>query len=215
MHDDLGEIQGVQGGIEPKTSPITGVPEGVAGPIANNVANHDTVECKEHNADPPSIGDDMKVETIIESENKEVEDEEESDDDIEDICPMKTRTRAGRAVRTPQHLHDTHAMGAPMCADDTIVCRTISPDSQTPSVQSTFGSKPKQKRDYSFCNVQMTHHVMTQMSLKQGLKKWPEKTKVALHKEMSQMHHKSVFDPTHADDTVSYTHLTLPTICSV
>ena len=82
-----------------------------------------------------------------------------------------------------------------MYADD-----TISPESQTPLVQSTFGLKPHQKRDCSFCDAHVIHHVMTQVSLKQGLKKWPKESDAVVNKEMSQMHEKSVFEPTHGDN---------------
>jgi hypothetical protein len=43
------------------------------------------------------------------------------------------------------------------------------PDTMTPSVQSTYGLRPKRARDYSHLHANVVHHSMTQYSLNRGL----------------------------------------------
>jgi hypothetical protein len=48
------------------------------------------------------------------------------------------------------------------------------PDTMTPSVQQTYGIRPKRARDYShmFSHATVMHHAMTQYSLNKGLRKF-------------------------------------------
>ena len=76
----------------------------------------------------------------------------------------------------------------------------IPPDAETPSVQSTFGRDPKQMRSTSVYNSQVIHYMMTQYSLKRGLKEFPEEGKKAVKTELEQLYDKQVFKPVHWKD---------------
>jgi hypothetical protein len=71
------------------------------------------------------------------------------------------------------------------------------PDTMTPSVQRTYGLRPKRTRDYShmFSHATVMHHVMTQYSLKKGLRKFQKVGEAAVSKELKQLHMRDTFTP--------------------
>ena len=91
-------------------------------------------------------------------------------------------------------MSNNYEMSALMYADD-----IITPELETPSIQRTYGKEPMNAREYSFCNAQMLHCAFTQLSLKQGIKRWGQAGKDAVTAEMHQMHNKSVIRPIHPD----------------
>ena len=106
-------------------------------------------------------------------------------------------TRAGRPTRSRKFFMDEQA-------DDIWRPRslmmkgktTLPPDHLTPSVRSTFGMKGMHApHEGSTTNAHMLHYLMTQLSLKQGIKVWKQAGVDAVHKEMKQMHDLNVFEP--------------------
>ena len=72
----------------------------------------------------------------------------------------------------------------------------ISPDQNTPSVNTTFGIKEQQIPHLrSSTNSQIMYHLMTLLSLKEGIKQWKQADIDAVQKEMQQMHDLNVFEP--------------------
>jgi hypothetical protein len=71
------------------------------------------------------------------------------------------------------------------------------PESMTPSIQRIHGLRPRKPRDYSHMHSHATvmHHVMTQYSLKKGLRKFQEVGESAVSKEMKQLHMIESFAP--------------------
>jgi hypothetical protein len=71
------------------------------------------------------------------------------------------------------------------------------PDTMTPSVQRTYGLRPKRTRDYShmFSHATVMHHVMTQYSLNKGLRKFQKVGEAAVSKELKQLHMRDTFTP--------------------
>jgi hypothetical protein len=45
-------------------------------------------------------------------------------------------------------------------------------DTMTPSIQYTYGLRPRRARDYSHMHANIVHHAMTQYSLNKGLRKF-------------------------------------------
>jgi hypothetical protein len=70
----------------------------------------------------------------------------------------------------------------------------------TPSVQSTYGIRPKRARDYSHLHANVVHRAMTQYSLNRGLRKFREKGEKAVEKELGQLHMKETFSPVQVKD---------------
>ena len=69
------------------------------------------------------------------------------------------------------------------------------PTSLTPSVQRVYGLRPHKKRHYSYVHQALTHIILTQYSLKQGLAKFQERGEEAVRKELQQLHDKGTFIP--------------------
>ena len=69
------------------------------------------------------------------------------------------------------------------------------PSTLTPSVQKTYGLRPKRKRHYSYVHQALTQVILTQYSLKKGLEKFKEKGEQAVRDELQQLHDKDVFKP--------------------
>jgi hypothetical protein len=69
------------------------------------------------------------------------------------------------------------------------------PDTMSPSVQSTYGLRPKRARDYIHLHANIVHHAMNQYSLNRGLRKFREKGEKAVEKELGQLHMKETFSP--------------------
>jgi hypothetical protein len=67
----------------------------------------------------------------------------------------------------------------------------------TPSVQRTYGLRPKRARDYShmFTHATAMHLVMTHYSLKKGLRKFQKVGEEAVSKELKQLHMRDTFTP--------------------
>jgi hypothetical protein len=63
------------------------------------------------------------------------------------------------------------------------------PDTMTPSIQRTYGLRPKRTRDYShmFLHATIMHHAMRQYSLKKGLRKFQKVGEAAVSKELKQL----------------------------
>jgi hypothetical protein len=74
------------------------------------------------------------------------------------------------------------------------------PDTMTPSVQSTYGLRPRRARDYSHLHANIVHHAMTQYSLNRGLRKFKVKGEEAVEKELEQLHLKETFAPVEVKD---------------
>jgi hypothetical protein len=56
------------------------------------------------------------------------------------------------------------------------------PDTMTPSIQSTYGLRPRRARDYSHMHANIVHHAMTHYSLNKGLRKFQKEGKKAVKK---------------------------------
>jgi hypothetical protein len=69
------------------------------------------------------------------------------------------------------------------------------PDTWTPSIQIVHGQRPRKARQYSHLHATIMHHVMTQYSLKKGLKKFKEVGEEAVSKELLQLHMRDTFKP--------------------
>jgi hypothetical protein len=69
------------------------------------------------------------------------------------------------------------------------------PDTMTPSVQRTYGLRPRKSRDYShmFSHATIMHHVMTKYSLQKGLRKFQKVGEEAFSKELKQLHMRDTF----------------------
>jgi hypothetical protein len=74
------------------------------------------------------------------------------------------------------------------------------PDTMAPSVQSTYGLRPKRARDYIHLHANVVHHAMTQYSLNKGLRKFREKGEKTVEKELGQLHMKETFSPVQVKD---------------
>jgi hypothetical protein len=74
------------------------------------------------------------------------------------------------------------------------------PETMTPSVQSTYGLRPRRARDYSHLHANSVHHTMTQYSLNRGLIKFKVKGEQAVEKELEQLHLKETFAPVEMKD---------------
>jgi hypothetical protein len=69
------------------------------------------------------------------------------------------------------------------------------PDTMTPSVQRTYGMRPRKPRDYSHRHTMVIHHAITQYSVKSGSKNFKEKGENAISKELMQLHLRNTFVP--------------------
>jgi hypothetical protein len=74
------------------------------------------------------------------------------------------------------------------------------PDTMTPSLQSTYGLRPRRARHYSHLHVNIMHHAMTQYSLNRGLRKFKVKGEQDVEKELEQLHLKETFAPAEVKD---------------
>ena len=168
------------------------------------------------NSEPPS-NDDADVDKIFEeAENffeeqanlveegapvpETVEDDESLDHDDsshDEELPSTTTTRSGRRTKPRNFLMDEQAAHAGRPRQFVMIDgHATPPDEHTPSVNNTFGLKNQQKpRLRSVSNVQVLHYLMTQLSLKQGIKQWKQAGVDAVQKEMQQMHDLNVFEP--------------------
>jgi hypothetical protein len=61
------------------------------------------------------------------------------------------------------------------------------PDTMTPSMQSTYGLRPRLARDYIHMHANIVHHAMTQYSLNKGLRKFQKEGEKAVEKELEQL----------------------------
>jgi hypothetical protein len=69
------------------------------------------------------------------------------------------------------------------------------PNTMTPSVQRTYGLRPRKPRDYSHIHAMVIHHATTQYSAKSGLRKFKEKGEKAVSQELLQLHTINTFAP--------------------
>jgi hypothetical protein len=67
------------------------------------------------------------------------------------------------------------------------------PDTMTPSIQSTYGLRPRRARDYIHMHTNIVHHAITQYSLNRGLRKFQKEGEKAVEKELEQLHMKETF----------------------
>ena len=120
----------------------------------------------------------------------------------------KYTTRYGRVINPPNRYgrminpnnkdyvqHDYNVLCL-IFADDEIF---IPPDTVTMSMQEAFGLDPKCSRDEMYSFAQILHQAFTQVSLKQGLKKWGKDAAEATMAKMQQLH-KNVVEPVKWDD---------------
>jgi hypothetical protein len=100
-----------------------------------------------------------------------------------------------KGTNTHEDTDDDDAGGREIPDDD-----VYHPDTMTPSVQSTYGLRPRRARDYSHLHANIVHHAMTKYSLNRGLRKFKVKGEKAVEKELEQLHLKETFAPVEVKD---------------
>jgi hypothetical protein len=71
----------------------------------------------------------------------------------------------------------------------------------TPSVQRTYGVRPRKPRDYTHIHTYLVHRTIPQYYLNIGLKKFQKKGEEAVLKEVLKLHMPDTFHPQDADKT--------------
>jgi hypothetical protein len=112
-------------------------------------------------------------------------DDEDSDDEYDET----------EGTNTHEDTYDDD-VGGHKIPDDEV----YHPDTMTPSVQSTYGLRPRRARDYSHLHANIVHHAMTQYSLNRGLRKFKVKGEQAVEKELEQLQLNETFAPVEVKD---------------
>jgi hypothetical protein len=180
-----GEIPGVQDELSGVSGELSGVQDellgvgtqydipGVGGDhtdLTEQQANTGTDD--ENDAQPQanaSTDDEDDAPPPLQPENAD-EDSDDEDNEIE-------------GTNTHEDTDDDDSGGREILEDD-----VYHPDTMTPSVQSTYGLRPRRARDYSHLHANIVHHAMTQYSLNRWLRKFKVKGEQAMEKELEQLH---------------------------
>jgi hypothetical protein len=131
---------------------------------------------------------------------------ENSDTDNEEDTPPPLQTRDGDEDSDDKVMQSRGGVTHWDSEDDDVGEREIPddevyhPDTMTPSVQSTYGLRPRRAQDYSHLHANIVNHTMTQYSINKGMRKFKVKVEQDVEKELEQLHLKETFAPVEVRD---------------
>jgi hypothetical protein len=176
-HEELfnGETAGMFEGNAPKTETAGVLGDETAGVFEGNEPNDETAG-------------------VLKNEDPKITEEEEPDGEttgvfINDNAPSNGEGNTSESGSNTSDSDDDEIHSE--IADEDV----YHPDTMTPSVQRTYGLRPRKPRDFSHRHAMVIHHAMTQYSVKSGLRKFKEKGEKAVSQELLQLHMRNTFAP--------------------
>jgi hypothetical protein len=166
----------------PENTP--GIPKGIPGVPVETIAPCEyeielpvdpeppQTETEEHTTNPESSGQNEPMAPPTEEDN---EDEDENE------APPQLTSIQSTTDSDDDEKEEEQGKEIP---DDEV----YHPDTMTPSIQSTYGLRPRRARDYIHMHANIVHHAMTQYSLSKGLRKFQKEGEKSVEKELEQLH---------------------------
>jgi hypothetical protein len=201
--DELPGMTGELPGVQDKLPGVAGELSGVQDELPGVGAQHEI----------PGVGDDPTYLTQQQA-NAGTDNEDDAqqqanadtDDEDEDDAPPPLQPRNDdedsdneddetEGTNTHEETDDDDVEGHEIPDDE-----VYHPDTMTPSVQSTYGLRPRQARDYIHLHVNIVHPTMPQYSLNRGLRNFKVKGEQAAEKDLEQLHLKEKFAPVEVKD---------------